>query len=79
MQLQIVWVLIGFVPGLNFVTDTPTTLPIIASGGKVYTVQATCEEAAAAKRIALDDPDVLVRCMPYWIDWHGSGITKRGK
>lgn len=78
-SLEVVWLIIGFVPAM--IADKPP-VPVIGGGGAVYASAARCETVAQEKRNAIleiaPDSDVLVRCMPYWIDKQTtSAIRKR--
>lgn len=62
MGQQVVWVILAFLPTVN---GLQVLVP--ASEYRSFTQYAHCMREADLKAKKLDDPDVDVRCMPFWV------------
>lgn len=70
-SLEVVWVIIGFVPAL--VGGDKPPIPVTMGSGAVFASAETCEVEAGYRRDAWPAVDgVVIRCMPYWINWKGA-------
>lgn len=81
-SLQVVWLIIGFVPSV--IVDNPPT-KVIMGNGAVFADQSRCETVAQERRnLWLESghqpEDAVIRCMPYWIDKQTTSAQhQRGK